>query len=63
MVENAYVNEKEDACSALAELALNTGYGVYTDVGSVILVVQHCCLFFVYFLCFISRIHRISSKT
>jgi len=25
-VENAYIDEKEDACSALGELALNTGY-------------------------------------
>ena len=29
---NAYIDEKEDACSALAELALNTGYDAYTDV-------------------------------
>jgi len=31
-VENAYINEKEDACSALGELALTTGYGLHMDI-------------------------------
>jgi len=35
-VENAYIDEKEDACSALGELALNTGYVLYT-------VILNCC--------------------
>lgn len=25
-VENAYIDEKEDACNALGEIAYNTGY-------------------------------------
>jgi len=31
-VENAYIDEKEDACSALGELALNTGYVLCTVI-------------------------------
>jgi len=32
-VENAYIDEKEDACSTLGELALNTGYELYTGLN------------------------------
>jgi len=46
-VENAYIDEKEDACSALGELALNTGYGLYSvhtstlEMSSCLLCITH----------------------
>jgi len=41
-VENAYIDEKEDACSALGELALNTGYGLHMDTNELSSQLSRC---------------------